>query len=44
MERDEMTQAELVLFMETLAELIESKATSAEEAAAILRDKASKLR
>lgn len=44
MELDEMTQAELVLYLETLAELIESKATTAQEAADILRDKAKKLR
>lgn len=44
METDSMTQAELVLYLETLAELIESKATTAQEAASILRDKAEKLR
>ena len=44
METDRMPQAELILYLETLAELIESKAATAQEAAAILRDKADKLR
>lgn len=44
METDSMTQAELVLWLETLADLIESKATTVHEAAEILRDKAKKLR
>ena len=39
MEQDEMTQAELILLLETLAENIEIKATTAEEAAAIIRSK-----
>lgn len=39
MEQDEMTQAELVLLLETLAENIEAKADTAEEAAAIIRSK-----
>ena len=36
---DEMTQAELVLILETLAENIEAKATTASEAAEIIRKK-----
>ena len=36
---DEMTQAELVLFLETLAENIEARATTAAEAAEIIRKK-----
>lgn len=36
---DEMTQAELVLLLETLAENIEAKATTATEAAEIIRRK-----
>lgn len=39
-----MTQAELILYLETLAELIESKAKTAQEAADIIRDKAEKLK
>lgn len=39
-----MTQAELILYLETLAELIEAKATSVQEAADIIRDKAEKLK
>ena len=39
-----MTQAELVLWMETLADLIESKAKTAQEAAEIIRDKAKQLK
>ena len=35
----EMTQAELVLFLETLAENIEAKASTAVEAAEIIRKK-----
>ncbi len=34
-----MTQAELVLFLETLAENIEARATTAAEAAEIIRKK-----
>ncbi len=41
---DNMTQAELILYLETLAELIESKAKTAQEAADIIRDKAEKLK
>lgn len=41
---DTMTQAELILWLETLAELIESKANTAQEAAEIIRDKAEKLK
>ena len=44
MENDNMTQAELILLMETLAELIEAKAKDAQEAAEIIRDKAAKLK
>lgn len=36
---DDMTQAELVLFLETLAENIEARATTAAEAAEIIRKK-----
>ncbi len=39
MENDNMTQAELILLLATLAENIEAKAKSAEEAAQIIRDK-----
>lgn len=39
-----MTQAELILYLETLAELIEAKAASVQEAAEIIRDKAEKLK
>lgn len=41
---DNMTQAELILWLETLAELIESKASTVQEAAEIIRDKAEKLK
>ena len=44
MERDEMTQAELIVFLETLAENIEVKASTAEEAAKIIREKIEALR
>lgn len=44
MEDNNMTQAELILYLETLAELIEAKATSVQEAAEIIRDKAKKLK
>lgn len=44
MEQNEMTQTELVLLLETLADLIESKATTAQEAAKIIRDKAEQLK
>lgn len=44
MELDEMTQAELVLYLETAADLIQSKATTVQEAADILRDMAGKLK
>lgn len=37
--QEDMTQAELVLFLETLAENIEAKATTAAEAAEIIREK-----
>lgn len=41
---ERMTQAELVLFLETLAENVELKAKTVEEAAKIIRDKADKLK
>lgn len=44
LEENNMTQAELILYLETLAELIEAKATSVQEAAEIIRDKAEKLK
>ena len=44
METDSMTQAELIVWLETLADLIEAQATTVQEAAEILRDKAKKLR
>lgn len=39
-----MTQAELVLFLETLAENIEARATTAAEAAEIIRKKTEALK
>lgn len=39
MEQENMTQNELIVFLETLAENIEAKATTAEEAADIIRAK-----
>lgn len=39
MEHDEMTQTELIVFLATLAENIEAKAKTVEEAAQIIRDK-----
>lgn len=39
---EEMTNAEFDAFLETLAQLIEAKAETIEEAAAIIRDKKSK--
>ena len=36
---DNMTQSELILLLETLAENIEIKATTAQEAAEIIREK-----
>lgn len=44
MEQNEMTQTELVLLLETLADLIESKATTVQEAAKIIRDKVEQLK
>lgn len=44
MEENNMTQTELILYLETLAELIEAKAQNVEEATAIIRDKADKLK
>lgn len=43
-EENNMTQSELILYLETLAELIEAKAGSVTEAANIIRDKAEKLK
>ncbi len=43
MEQDNMTQAELILLLETLAENIEAKASTAKEAADIIRQKIDKL-
>ncbi len=43
MEQDNMTQAELILLLETLAENIEAKASTAKEAADIIRKKIDKL-
>ncbi len=39
-----MTQAELIIFLETLAENVELKAKSGEEAAEIIRDKIERLK
>ena len=39
-----MTQAELIIFLETLAENVELKAKSGEEAAEIFRDKIERLK
>lgn len=39
MEQSEMTQTELIVFLETLAENIEVKAKTPEEAAEIIRSK-----
>ena len=39
MEQDNMTQAELIVWLETLAELIEVKAATVQEAAEIIRNK-----
>ena len=44
MEQENMTQNELIVFLETLAENIEAKATTAEEAAAIIRAKTQALK
>lgn len=38
MENDAMTQSELKSYLETLAKLVEAKATTAEEAAQIIRE------
>lgn len=43
MEQD-MTQAELIIFLETLAENVELKADTGEEAAKIIRDKIEQLK
>lgn len=39
-----MTQAELIIFLETLAENVELKAKNGEEAAEIIRDKIERLK
>ena len=39
-----MTQAELIIFLETLEENVELKAKSGEEAAEIIRDKIERLK
>lgn len=39
-----MTQAELIIFLETLAENVELKAGSGQEAAQIIRDKIEQLK
>ncbi len=44
MERDNMTQSELIIWLETLAENIELKAKTGEEAAEIIRSKIEKLK
>ncbi len=44
MELDNMTQSELIIWLETLAENIELKAKTGEEAAEIIRDKIEKLK
>lgn len=44
MESDSMTQAELVLLLETLAENVEIKAKTPQEAADIIRAKAEALK
>ncbi len=44
MEQDNMTQSELIIWLETLAENIELKAKTGEEAAEIIRDKIEKLK
>ena len=41
---DDMTQAELAVFLETLADLVEAKSSTPEEAAKLLRDKAKGLK
>lgn len=38
MEQDNMTQAEFTAYLETLAQLIEAKATTKDEAVQIVRD------
>lgn len=44
MELDSMTQAELIVFLETLAENIEAKASTGTEAAEIIRSKIKSLK
>ena len=44
MELDNMTQAELIVWMETLAELVEAKAHNGAEAAEIIREKIAALK
>ena len=44
MEKDNMTQAELIIFLETLAENVEFKAETGKEAAEISREKIKQLK
>ncbi len=44
MEQDHMTQAELIIFLETLAENVEFKAETGKEAAEIIREKIKQLK
>lgn len=44
MELDNMTQAELIVWLETLAELVETKAESGADAAEIIRSKITALK
>ena len=44
MELDSMTQAELIVWLETLAELVEAKAKTGEDAAKIIREKTAALK
>lgn len=44
MEQDNMTQMELIVWLETLAENVELKAETGKEAAAIIRAKIEQLR
>lgn len=44
MEHDNMTQSELIVWLETLAENIELKAKTGEEAAEVIREKIAALK
>lgn len=44
MEIDNMTQAELTVWLDTLADLIEAKAKTGEDAAQIIREKVAALK